>query len=925
MGVDNLRMCRNCDFDLKRDRAFQLYRLGIVFQDLDICEEQLTLKHTEQNGLVCVIHVVEDKQMISDLDTFDIRQAICFIKFIEDLVGLKRVHIVHIISSLSVQDTEGYYSSHSYLQNFHTLGRVVRTKLLTVFCQTRNISHVDINVVNAFGPWGRHDTIMSLLSGKKNPKDIQRMRIWLTSVSDIIASVLRALKFKPVHCGRTLLVKPSHHVFMDQTVELLMRHKRKEASFGTTYNPLDTETTSMPVSSLENDVRLYSVWLAAYEELFNNITSSEWHIPSQQFMERVNEEKHRRLSEQRNGILKKHNMQLKQQQNEMRQKFLDFAMKTDIRLPKLSKKKFIYYPGKDSPGYDIMRLPHLQSNITALMERCKEVNQCIAFNTKGLLKKQISNQKKWVKMEGDKAGLYIADIDICQADLHTCHSHSTCHFTGPAHFKCLCDNGYWGTYCKPQYGSVGPPKELEDEEKMTDEINGVDWTELKKNAEFVFFPSMDSPGGDYLIADKFKQDASKLKTACMKTRRCLAFNTNGILKSALRWSTKWMQWTDSQTQGLYVLDLDYCSLDEMDCPEHAHCQKLSPANYSCLCEPGFQMVTEDLKDMCRPIEGHKETSRTEDGYVHVILSADVEHYKGLVVAMRSILENSLSPETVYFHVVVVGETADSLREFLSCHGIYLQDQLDVQMLDELQLVQHKIKVHASPQVVGNLASKANFARFYFHKIFTRLRKALYVDSDVVVQQDIGQLWQIAMKSDAVFAAVKRKSPPYGQFFGKPVKDVFKQRYGYVFQDTDPTFNAGVYAIDLSLWEKNNFLNDVYFWMNQNSERRLWSYGTQPILLLTLHKQWTELPEKWNVQGLGYNNKMTSHQLDNGALLHWSGKRKPWLKDGLYKEYWLKYNSECSGHGQCVKSQKRSGGWWCRCESGFSGEFCKELV
>jgi lipopolysaccharide biosynthesis glycosyltransferase len=128
---------------------------------------------------------------------------------------------------------------------------------------------------------------------------------------------------------------------------------------------------------------------------------------------------------------------------------------------------------------------------------------------------------------------------------------------------------------------------------------------------------------------------------------------------------------------------------------------------------------------------------------------------GLVVAMRSILENSLSPETVYFHVVVVGETADSLREFLSCHGIYLQDQLDVQMLDELQLVQHKIKVHASPQVVGNLASKANFARFYFHKIFTRLRKALYVDSDVVVQQDIGQLWQIAMKSDAVFAAVKR--------------------------------------------------------------------------------------------------------------------------------------------------------------------------
>ena len=89
MGLDNLHMCRNCDFDLKRDRAFQLYRLGIPFQDIDICEEQLALKRTEQNDITCVIHVVEDKQMTSELDTFEIQQVICFVKFVEELAALQ--------------------------------------------------------------------------------------------------------------------------------------------------------------------------------------------------------------------------------------------------------------------------------------------------------------------------------------------------------------------------------------------------------------------------------------------------------------------------------------------------------------------------------------------------------------------------------------------------------------------------------------------------------------------------------------------------------------------------------------------------------------------------------------------------------------------------------------------------------------------
>ena len=40
----------------------------------------------------------------------------------------------------------------------------------------------------------------------------------------------------------------------------------------------------------------------------------------------------------------------------------------------------------------------------------------------------------------------------------------------------------------PRYDADGLRRNLEEQEKKTDEINGVDWTTLKQNKNFVFFP-----------------------------------------------------------------------------------------------------------------------------------------------------------------------------------------------------------------------------------------------------------------------------------------------------------------------------------------------------------------------------------------------------------------------------------------------------
>ena len=40
------------------------------------------------------------------------------------------------------------------------------------------------------------------------------------------------------------------------------------------------------------------------------------------------------------------------------------------------------------------------------------------------------------------------------------------------------------------------------------------------------------------------------------------------------------------------------------------------------------------------------------------------------------------------------------------------------------------------------------------------------------------------------------------------------RYGYEFKDSDPSFNAGVFAINLELWRKGKFVDEALYWMKQ---------------------------------------------------------------------------------------------------------------
>eukprot|EP00118_Oscarella_pearsei_P014206 m.120139 g.120139 ORF g.120139 m.120139 type:complete len:116 (+) comp37726_c0_seq9:1418-1765(+) len=106
-----------------------------------------------------------------------------------------------------------------------------------------------------------------------------------------------------------------------------------------------------------------------------------------------------------------------------------------------------------------MQLPFLKGNIKELKAHCLAVDQCVAFTSTGMLKKRVKPKHKWHSLADRKEGLYIADIDMCLADLYSCPKHASCVSRGPGQFACECQGNYWGSRCIPRYelhgGQVG--------------------------------------------------------------------------------------------------------------------------------------------------------------------------------------------------------------------------------------------------------------------------------------------------------------------------------------------------------------------------------------------------------------------------------------------------------------------------------------
>ncbi|KAF8376833.1 hypothetical protein HHK36_031499 [Tetracentron sinense] len=264
-----------------------------------------------------------------------------------------------------------------------------------------------------------------------------------------------------------------------------------------------------------------------------------------------------------------------------------------------------------------------------------------------------------------------------------------------------------------------------------------------------------------------------------------------------------------------------------------------------------------------------ETTVCDPSLVHIAITLDVEYLRGSIAAVHSILQHSLCPTNFFFHFLVSETNLETL-----VRSTFPQLNFKVYYFDP-EIVRNLI----STSVRQALEQPLNYARNYLADLLEPcVRRIIYLDSDLIVVDDVSKLWTTSLGSRTVGA------PEYCHAnFTKYFTDGFwsDKRLSGTFVGRKPCyFNTGVMVIDLVKWRRFEYTKRIERWMEIQKNSRIYELGSLPPFLLVFAGHVATIEHRWNQHGLGGDSVRGScRDLHPGpvSLLHWSGSGKPWLR------------------------------------------------
>ena len=172
-----------------------------------------------------------------------------------------------------------------------------------------------------------------------------------------------------------------------------------------------------------------------------------------------------------------------------------------------------------------------------------------------------------------------------------------------------------------------------------------------------------------------------------------------------------------------------------------------------------------------------------------------------------------------------------------------------------------------------------------------VRKAIWLDGDLVVTGDIGRLWELDLAGRHLLAVQDSIVPLVSSRFGIAAH----QRLG--IPADAKYFNAGVMVVDLARWREDDVAGRALAYLREHRDRVY--FWDQEGLNAVLAGKWGELDARWNFNtSVPAGRRLPAGNGDGGAgearrrelpwILHFAGTRKPWLYPGADEHRALYY-------------------------------------
>ncbi|MDA9004069.1 glycosyltransferase family 8 protein [bacterium] len=248
-----------------------------------------------------------------------------------------------------------------------------------------------------------------------------------------------------------------------------------------------------------------------------------------------------------------------------------------------------------------------------------------------------------------------------------------------------------------------------------------------------------------------------------------------------------------------------------------------------------------------------------DDQIVVVASTDDNYAYPLGVMFVSLLENTACPESVALFIIDGGISQIKKDHLIRTIASYNASLTFLDVNSEL---------YADFPTVAQISAPAYY-RISIPDLFgSSVKRAIYLDCDLIVQSDVTDLWQADLEGQAIAAIENISSSTYRQS-------------GLAQEDY---FNSGVMVIDLDYWRAHGLPEKIRAFKVEHPE--LICTNDQCALNGVLRGQWKRLPIRWNHQSGLYRNseqiKRLKHQNEweaavfSPSIIHYVGWAKPWI-------------------------------------------------
>lgn len=252
--------------------------------------------------------------------------------------------------------------------------------------------------------------------------------------------------------------------------------------------------------------------------------------------------------------------------------------------------------------------------------------------------------------------------------------------------------------------------------------------------------------------------------------------------------------------------------------------------------------------------------------IPVFFSCDDNYSPYLAVTLRSLIDSS-NPDVDYDIYVLETNMSEKNKEILK-----RMEKPNIK-INYVNITNKLNKIGKKLDDVRDYYTQTIFYRLFIAGLFPKLHKAIYLDCDIVVLDDLVELFNTDLQGNVLGCAIDEivANNKDFQYYVRDAIDVEPENY----------FNSGVLVIDLDLFRQMKIEEIFVTMVNEYSFKSV--APDQDFLNYVCRDCHYVIGEEWNRMPIdnGYNGDI--------RIIHYNMFMKPWhYQDILYSEYFYKY-------------------------------------